>query len=434
MKKLLLSMAALALGLTVNAGVVTFDFTTDTYGLPPYDADTQDYLTLPATITSGDVQIVLNGTGEKAWRMWNDGLRQYKSNGANFTVSTLNGEKVTYVTWTGKAGLYFAPEGSEEELDVWEGDAESITLVTTSTGNAAVATITVGYGDATYSPEPEPDVQEFTVGEALDYIAAGNSGVAIVSGVVTAVTNFNSTYGSITYYIADNADDAESDWLQIYGGLNFNGTKFEAKTDVLVGAKVQVKGTLKLYTNTAGESTPEMDMNNVLLSYDDSNAEAPDVPSAPQGVLSVSEAIYDYLDKGYTGQAVVRGVVSEIKNFHESYGQMDYYIMDVDGGSSAELYIYNGYFLDGEHFTSEGQLEVGTVVEVSGELSYYYDTPEMGRGNYIVSMSDAGVDGIEIDSNAPVVYYNLQGVRVNNPSNGLYIIRQGNKSVKAIVK
>lgn len=44
-----------------------------------------------------------------------------------------------------------------------------------------------------------------------------------------------------------------------------------------------------------------------------------------------------------------------------------------------------------------------------------------------------GVEGINADNNAPVEYYNLQGVRVDNPANGLYIRRQGNNVTKVIV-
>ena len=46
----------------------------------------------------------------------------------------------------------------------------------------------------------------------------------------------------------------------------------------------------------------------------------------------------------------------------------------------------------------------------------------------------SGVNDIAIDANAPVEYYDLQGRRVNNPSNGLYIMRQGSKVVKSILK
>lgn len=38
-----------------------------------------------------------------------------------------------------------------------------------------------------------------------------------------------------------------------------------------------------------------------------------------------------------------------------------------------------------------------------------------------------------IDANAPVEYYNLQGVRVNNAENGIFIRKQGNKTSKVIL-
>lgn len=38
------------------------------------------------------------------------------------------------------------------------------------------------------------------------------------------------------------------------------------------------------------------------------------------------------------------------------------------------------------------------------------------------------------NEDAPVVYYNLQGVQVENPSNGIFIRRQGNKTTKVLVK
>ena len=44
------------------------------------------------------------------------------------------------------------------------------------------------------------------------------------------------------------------------------------------------------------------------------------------------------------------------------------------------------------------------------------------------------VDNVVIDSEAPVEYYNLQGIRVNNPSAGIYIRKQGNKTSKIIIK
>lgn len=48
--------------------------------------------------------------------------------------------------------------------------------------------------------------------------------------------------------------------------------------------------------------------------------------------------------------------------------------------------------------------------------------------------STTGADSIDIDNNTPVVYYNLQGVEVTNPENGIFIKKQGNKVTKVYIK
>ena len=61
-----------------------------------------------------------------------------------------------------------------------------------------------------------------------------------------------------------------------------------------------------------------------------------------------------------------------------------------------------------------------------------------GGKNYtltlIVDKAAAGINDLASDVNAPVEYYDLQGRRVANPSNGLYIMRQGSKVMKSIIK
>lgn len=49
---------------------------------------------------------------------------------------------------------------------------------------------------------------------------------------------------------------------------------------------------------------------------------------------------------------------------------------------------------------------------------------------------NAGINGVEVEDveNAPVEYYNLQGMKVANPENGLYIRRQGSRIEKILVK
>lgn len=46
------------------------------------------------------------------------------------------------------------------------------------------------------------------------------------------------------------------------------------------------------------------------------------------------------------------------------------------------------------------------------------------------SATTAAIDEIGVDQNLPVEYYNVLGVRVDNPRSGLYIVKQGNKVSK----
>lgn len=58
-----------------------------------------------------------------------------------------------------------------------------------------------------------------------------------------------------------------------------------------------------------------------------------------------------------------------------------------------------------------------------------------GPGFLDVELPTSGITNLESDDeNAPVEYFNLQGVRVANPSNNLFIVRQGNKVTKQVIK
>lgn len=50
--------------------------------------------------------------------------------------------------------------------------------------------------------------------------------------------------------------------------------------------------------------------------------------------------------------------------------------------------------------------------------------------SYIIA---AGVEGVEVEEDVAPVYYNLQGVRVNNPERGIYIQVKGNKATKVVL-
>lgn len=201
--------------------------------------------------------------------------------------------------------------------------------------------------------------------------------------------------------------------------------KFEKATSVETGTYVFVvneEGTLKLARPYIGEQA--------------------------YGRMNLTEAT---LDGNY--------VVTEEENAFE--------INVVDGKAT----IKNGanyYAMDGSHFTSfqfykelndgcywtsefvDGAVKFINVLNTDCFISqskgnqgtwYTNVAPAKAPAEYNLPMlykkaSGAAVEAIEaeVDADAPVVYYNLQGQRVANPENGLYIRVQGNKVEKVALR
>ena len=72
---------------------------------------------------------------------------------------------------------------------------------------------------------------------------------------------------------------------------------------------------------------------------------------------------------------------------------------------------------------ADGQYVAFSGVESTGNIFSLYKNEEAGVGSVTVS-----------DENSPVEYFNLQGMRVENPAAGLYIRRHGNTTEKVLVK
>lgn len=81
-----------------------------------------------------------------------------------------------------------------------------------------------------------------------------------------------------------------------------------------------------------------------------------------------------------------------------------------------------------------------TIRQIDSQWPYLADKTKSAVCRYfldnikVYAEGGSGVAGIEAEENAPVEYYNLQGIRVANPENGLYIVKQGNKVTKRVIK
>lgn len=126
------------------------------------------------------------------------------------------------------------------------------------------------------------------------------------------------------------------------------------------------------------------------------------------------------------------------------------------GGSFKVIYVTQGWaWTDWTAFTSlpgvdaqygtlyadkDGFLEIPInedalkVFQDNRELKVQGDGITVTSVEIIRANGQSGIaDIVAEDENAPVEYFNLQGVRVENPANGLFIRRQGNKVTKVIL-
>lgn len=99
---------------------------------------------------------------------------------------------------------------------------------------------------------------------------------------------------------------------------------------------------------------------------------------------------------------------------------------------------------DTEKFELYNITMANNVISFPGNACYMYwpdkDTDHLytwkeGLASKLTIPDGAGVGNVVVeDQYAPVEYYNLSGIRVANPSAGIYIMRQGNKATKVYIR
>ncbi|MBR0036623.1 MAG: hypothetical protein IJP70_03160 [Bacteroidales bacterium] len=253
----------------------------------------------------------------------------------------------------------------------------------------------------------------YTTAQAIALIDDANNDLSdsvYVKGVVSRVQSFNSTYGSITYWLDDNT-------FEVYNGLGKNGEKFAAQTDLNVGDEVIVKGTITKYNTTY-----EFNQNSIIVQYKATGnvQELTDPTNTPETAYTTAKAI-EMIDAGTYDLAktvYVKGTVSKIDKVQSN---TLIYWLDND-----TFEVYKGKGLGGEDITSTDYLKVGDEVIVSGTITKYNTTYEFAANNVLYSVNGnttTSLSEVEIAASKPQVIYNLLGQRVDAISGkGIYII------------
>lgn len=120
----------------------------------------------------------------------------------------------------------------------------------------------------------------------------------------------------------------------------------------------------------------------------------------------------------------------------------DYAVTKVEFTPNSENGNWGLQLVSGEEGTFTDKVWTATADDKVSSVKF--EVPAGGTNTYIRTITvectktpsvPSGVSDMETtDENAPVEYYNLQGLRVLNPENGIYIRRQGSKATKVIIR
>lgn len=143
------------------------------------------------------------------------------------------------------------------------------------------------------------------------------------------------------------------------------------------------------------------------------------------GVIRLLPALSPYWLSGS-----IRGIKAE-GNFEIDQTWKDGKLTEaiITSGSGLECTLHHEGITDAKISDANGENIEFTIIDKDN-----VKFPTVARGIYIVTFGDTEtVDAINA-ANGVVEYYNLQGVRVANPENGIFIVREGNKVSKKVIR
>ena len=474
MKKFLLSLAAIcSLGLTANAGTITLAMAdaTDIKGETTKDGNIQPM----TSFTIGDYNFSFTSTKEGAaatqqptfWKADNT-LRLYI--GCQMTISGGNIAKATEVVLNAKslkgisadaAGLASAP-GFNASYDA---TAKTVTFTGASTGdfvmtlpadkvananpNYQILSITINYeeggltkkaanmvftpasvsvalGDTFEAPELTKDTTApVTYASSNDDVASvdATSGVVRVEGLGTA---------TIT------ATAAEND--EYYGGVaSYTLTVVDPAT--ILNATFDSNDGFTFEDGTLPEGLTYVWTRDGSYGYMKASAYVNKTNYAVDGAYLVSPEL------DLAGRKNVTLSFSTVVNFYASVEaskeEATVHVREVGGEWGAALVVPAWpTALGWKPWVESGDISLESYVGKKIQIGFKYTSTAEKAGTWEVDnvlvkgdKTGSAIETVEAaDADAPVEFFNLQGVRVANPENGLFIRRQGNKVEKVVIR
>lgn len=384
MKKLLLSLAVLALGANLMSAADYVLFSSANYSSLTWTGDKDGYTT---EVTVDGKKFTIETKKSKSTSNLlqpGDQIRVYKSSDLIITSNDVVMKQVTLTGMKNYAGAQTVSEG-------WTSTAND--LITTLTNESGANNVTFTASDNQFrlvnlvvsdeiggSSEPVEPAKPIEVNSVKDALAQ-NSGTSVtVNFPLTVAWVSNSNVFCC---------DAAGDFIQVYSPNSY------AVNDIIPAGW---EAEYTLYSGT----TPEL-----------TNATLPE--ATEKGSFSPKAVAAEDINVSLVNSVVLIKNVTFAEATPDTKDNFKGKVGDI------ELDFRNNYTLPG---VAAGDYDVTVVVTV------YQNAPSL----YVINYAAAGSGVAEIEAEAAeAVYYNLQGVKVANPEKGLYIKVEGNKATKVVL-
>lgn len=471
MKKLLLSLAALAAFGFANAEEVTFTFNgseAEVYGLTrTSDNNSSYYGEDPGTpMTEGAVTINLlkkpfgtySGSGV---RLWTDGLRVMKN--AGFTISVNGGEitnvAITTVKANGCNSLVIDGTPAEMTLDAnnklgtWTGSAATLAFANDATkglkGTLAIASIKVTFTGGVVDTRKDAGL---SFPEASYTVKLGE---AFTAPVLTKATNAAVTYSSSAdEIVAVNPTTGDVEILAVGNAVitasaeaNDEFKAGKASYEVIVKdpnlildadfAKDECGFTIE--DGTLPEGLTYVWKYDSSFGYMKASAYKDKVNYAVEGAYLVSPELD--LTNCAEAKLAFRHAANYFASVDAAKTECTLHVRE-NGGAWGEAITIPGWPEKlGWTWTDSGEINLAAYLGKKIQLGFKYTSTADKAGTWEIDnvkvsakKSDAVEAVVAADEEAPVEYYNLQGVRVANPEGGIFIRRQGASVSKVVIR
>ncbi len=411
------------------------------------------------------------------------------SHTAKLTISSAKATSIE-VTINGKCDYNtYIDTDNIKMTEVWNYSEKTAMSSWSSVATAPITRFIALNGDKLYALNSAPYTTAPVIHEINAYTGAATGKTVNLEGVVTSsiLTPLSSIRFVDGILVSSNAVSANHTFY-VYAWLDgIDAAPTVILTDaahggLTMGSNIAISGNLKngriwatddacknviYYTisngivNTTANIIPLTDASGAALSLSGSRGAAEVIPNADNTFWVDGQAAYPILfsTTGKQTGSMQAGVFNNnsrgtaMKVFY--YGEKRFVASVAYSGSTQA----NGYFTLADITASQQQAttfiasypEGGLGATANGQnmssicqstredgavLDIWVCCASQGIAHYTYNgKKQVGVDNIVIeDAQAPVEYYNLQGVKVANPENGLYIRVQGNKVSKVILK